>query len=270
MTGQRDGSWEIEGEFTYRLCSRCRLRFQTIPPEQAANLYAGVENRASLRKPSARHWFRCDQDILRVFQGMGLGRRLLDLGSGDGYFLAAARAAGFDCVGVDVSEELAEIARRRSGAPVLVGDLVQQALPSSSLDIVNIDLVMMYISEPGRLLREVNRLLRPGGICRIREFDADSVLGRLRGKRYWMYGPTKVNVWSRKAIETVAAEAGLPVRRVYPGTEATLGTWLSSYKQRGLVQDLRSCGGFFARHASLLGWNVASDMVFYLQKSKDQ
>src|SRR5207253_2472600 len=146
--------------------------------------------------PASRRELRCDGDVIRTFARLLPGRRLLDVGSGDGWFLAAARDADFDCTGTDVSERLAELARRRSGAPVLVGELGDLDLAPESFDLVNLDAVLMYVADPRSLLRHIARLLRPGGICRIREFDADSLAARVKGKSYWMYAPTHVSVWT--------------------------------------------------------------------------
>src|SRR5918994_4156594 len=44
--------------------------------------------------------------------------RLLEVGCASGWFLAGARAVGFEAVGIEPAEEMAAAARERSGAPV--------------------------------------------------------------------------------------------------------------------------------------------------------
>jgi len=51
------------------------------------------------------------------------GAAVLDLGCGSGRDLAVLKAAGFRAVGLDISPQLAAIAREGSGCQVLVGDM---------------------------------------------------------------------------------------------------------------------------------------------------
>jgi SAM-dependent methyltransferase len=151
LSGHGDRGRDIERSFIYYLCSRCRLRFQPTTPEEARGQYADVQDVARRTRPTARRELRCDDDALRTLGKLLAGRRLLNVGSGDGWFLAAGRAAGLDCTGTDVSERLAEAARRRSGAPVLVGELAELDLPPNSFDLINLDEVLMYVADPRSL-----------------------------------------------------------------------------------------------------------------------
>jgi 2-polyprenyl-3-methyl-5-hydroxy-6-metoxy-1,4-benzoquinol methylase len=190
----------------------------------------------------------------------------LDLGSGDGWFLEAANREGFDCLGVDVSERLAETARRRSGARVLVGNLHSLNLTPESFDFVNLDLVLMYVAEPRQLLLRIAQLLRPGGICRIREFDVDSIVARLAGQDYWLYGPTRVCSWTRRSIEVLAAATGFRVRHVFPGTEATLSSWIATEINPTLPARVAASVKFVLRKISLGHASLGADVAFYLEK----
>jgi hypothetical protein len=112
----------------------------------------------------------------------------------------------------------------------------------------------------------VGGLLRGGGFCRIREYDADSMSSRLKGKNYWMYAPTHVNVSTGKSIEALAEAAGLEVIRVIPGTESSLASWLATEPSRTLGHRLRDILLFGLRRLRILGVSVAADTVFYLRK----
>jgi SAM-dependent methyltransferase len=189
------------------------------------------------------------------------------VGSGDGWFLAAARNAGFDCTGIDVSERLAEVARRTSGATVLVGELAGLDLPPGSFDLVNLDAVLMYVADPRSLMHQVARLLRPGGICRIREFDADSLAARAKGKAYWMYAPTHVNVWTGRSIRALGTASGLDAFRLIPGTEASLSSWLATSRDGGVLRQAHDIARFLARKIHVFNIRIGAETVYYLQKT---
>jgi SAM-dependent methyltransferase len=266
LAGHCDAIRKIELPFVYYLCQGCRLRFQLVPPTEAIGFFADIQDVAPRTRPAHRREIRCEDDILRKLNKLGAGRRLLDVGSGDGHLLGAARRAGFDCLGTDVSTKLADVARRRSGVDVLVGDLAELSLPALSFDVINLDAVLMYVATPADLMREVARLLRPNGICRIHEFDPDSLAGALHGKRYWVYAPTHVNVWTAKSIAALARRTGLSLYRKLPGTESSLANWLATKPDSSFWARIRESIQFLLRKCRLWNLAIAGDTVYYLKK----
>jgi len=96
------------------------------------------------------------------------GAALLDLGCADGAFtqrLAArihAGQAGRVC-GVEFRPDLAEAAQRR-GVEVTRASLAEGLLfPDASFDVIHSNQVIEHLAETDRFLREIRRVLRPGG-----------------------------------------------------------------------------------------------------------
>jgi SAM-dependent methyltransferase len=265
-SGVGDAHRQIPWPFRFFLCRNCRLRFQVKPTVDPTKLFE-VQDQAKVERPGRRRELRCDPDVLQSFAKIVSGRRLLEIGPGDGRFLGAARQAGWDCTGVDVSERVAEDARRRSGVDILVGSLCQLGFSAGYFDVVNFDQVLMYVEDPRAILSEVERVLKPGGICRIREYNSDSVSALLAGEKYWMYCPTVFRVWSYRSICKVAAASRMEIVRIFPGTEATLGRWLDTERSRKASDVLRCTVQFVLRKIAFRGWSVAADNVYYLQKT---
>jgi SAM-dependent methyltransferase len=93
----------------------------------------------------------------------GPGRRVLDLGCRSGA-LAEAYLEGNEVVGVDVDRDaLAEAAKR--GLETVWAD-VDEALPleDASFDAVVAGELLEHVRFPDRLVAEVRRVLRPGGV----------------------------------------------------------------------------------------------------------
>jgi len=105
--------------------------------------------------------------VARVLGEMGLpqGARVLDVACGPGHFLASALEAGYRAVGVDSSRDMLRTSAKRLGAESRLAQCDAGALPfkSESFDLVNCSGLIEYIQEPGVMLREFRRVLRPNG-----------------------------------------------------------------------------------------------------------
>jgi SAM-dependent methyltransferase len=102
-------------------------------------------------------------------------RTVLDLGCGNGYYLARLRAAypEKDYLGIDRSPELIDIARTTHGGARLhfaIGDLHRPALPHP-VDIVLLRFVIQHLNDLGSLLTTVGPLLSKGGALIVIEPD---------------------------------------------------------------------------------------------------
>jgi SAM-dependent methyltransferase len=95
------------------------------------------------------------------------GRRILDVGCGSGLYAAELAHRGADVVGFDASVRLVELARQRvgSGADLRVHDVRDPVdwLGDESMDEAIMALMLHHLDDPVPALREVHRVLRPGG-----------------------------------------------------------------------------------------------------------
>ena len=92
------------------------------------------------------------------------GRRMLDVGTGEGQMARAAAKLGLEVVGVDPTSAQVDEARARAGGP-LYGRAVAEDLPfrDESFDVVVATLVFEHIVGYRQAIAEVARVLEPGG-----------------------------------------------------------------------------------------------------------
>lgn len=266
VRGEQDWQRDLRRPFLFYLCESCGLRFQCTTLEEASRLYLNVQQRAPRRKPRTRRETRCDAETISLLRALGAGNCLLDVGCGGGEFIQAAQKAGFECIGTDISPELVGITRRTTGATAYAGQLCDLDLPLGYFDVVNIDQVLMYVPNPREVVCRAAQLLKPGGLLRIREYDASSLRVRLAGKRYPMYWPTFVNVFAQGSIRALGKAAGLKLIRTVPGTEISLKSWLGIDIRPTPLKRLRAYVSYFPKKLRLLGCSFASDTTWYLKK----
>jgi SAM-dependent methyltransferase len=104
------------------------------------------------------------------------GARVLDVGCGVGTFLGLARDRGYSATGVDISPVAARTARERFGHDARSGTLADQRFPDASFDVVTLWDVIEHVFDPGELLGEVRRVLRPGGRVLLETPDEGALL----------------------------------------------------------------------------------------------
>lgn len=136
--------------------------------------------------PGTPRLFAGAQPLLRLFdrQRLSLVRslsgppaRLLDAGAGRGRFVASARAAGYDALGVEPA------ARDEGGRTPHVERASIETAPiePSSVDVVTLWHVLEHLEDPGPALDRIGSWLRPGGGIVIGVPNLASLQARLGG-----------------------------------------------------------------------------------------
>lgn len=125
---------------------------------------------------------RVDVLILRTLGDEPIGE-LLDIGTGTGRMLRLVGERAERAVGIDISRAMLMLARSNLHAAgldhlsVRHGNMYQLRFPDGSFDTVTIDQVLFQAEQPGEVLREAARVLRPGGRLLLLEFVTETTFG---------------------------------------------------------------------------------------------
>ena len=151
--GSNDRLTIVEREITQ--CDACQLYFRNPRPaqEEIARSYdtGGTFEAWQDEEPArARMWER----RLKILQRYVSGGQLLDVGTGDGRFLATAKKAGYTVTGTEVSRAGASYAQER-GFNVQLGQITDLTLPPASFDAATIWHVLEHVPNPQAVLQKV-------------------------------------------------------------------------------------------------------------------
>lgn len=112
------------------------------------------------------------------------GQRVLDVGCGTGVVAIAASRTGASVVGVDLTPELLE--RARANATIAgveiewhLGDVEQLPLKDAEFDVVVSQFGHMFAPQPELAVREMLRVLRPGGTLAFSTWPPELYTGRM-------------------------------------------------------------------------------------------
>jgi 2-polyprenyl-3-methyl-5-hydroxy-6-metoxy-1,4-benzoquinol methylase len=143
------------------------------------------------------------------------GRRLLDVGAGNGAFLLQARSAGWEVLGVEPDPAAVEAARR-AGLDVRIGGIECLSGARLSVDVITMNHVIEHVHDPRTVLREAFDLLRPGGTVFIETPNAAS-LGHERFGRHWrgLEPPRHLVLFNWSSLERLLTDVGFRhIRRI--------------------------------------------------------
>jgi SAM-dependent methyltransferase len=134
--------------------------------DEADGTWAGKDERVFVHLPLER----------TVLRGLGAGARILDLGCGDGSHMPLLESGGF-VVGLDVS--LPSLRRAFRFGPVSAGAGEYLPFAQGAFDLVYVSHTLHHAMDHRRVLSEIHRVLKPGGVVFLLETCEDSPLMRL-------------------------------------------------------------------------------------------
>lgn len=207
----------LPGEYRVMRCTTCGLcrTDPWIPEEERARYYEPEEQSGAGKASRIGMYQNRLADRLAKALGGDAGKRVLDIGCGQGVFLELMRERGFDTFGVELGEESARVAREERGLDVVTGDLFTLQAEQESLDAVVMSHLIEHVADPIAVLRRVRDLLKPGGIALISLPNYRCIELRIFGANWYPWClPAHLYHFDKRSISQAAEMAGLKVNKV--------------------------------------------------------
>jgi SAM-dependent methyltransferase len=137
--------------------------------------------------------------------------KILDVGCGGGSYLHRLRQWGWECYGVEPSENGVKQARSL-GLEVRHGMLTDAQFPNAFFDVVRLSHVLEHLPNPIETFREIDRILQPKGLVYLTVPNTRSLAFSLF-KQHW-YGldsPRHVISYCPKTLETLCKRTGFEI-----------------------------------------------------------
>lgn len=182
----------------------------------------------------------------------GQKAKLLDVGTGRGEMLYAAKILGMEAEGIEPSGEFARFAQETYGVKVRNCSLEKSGFAEDYFDLVTLSGVLEHLYYPKKELAEINRVLKPKGLLWIdspNEASLYHIIANLYFKaqrKDWVshlsptFEPYHIQGFTKKSIETILAKTGFKIEglKIYAGRVLLahrkfkerleyLGTWIT-------------------------------------------
>ena len=189
-----------DGPFSVVTCKQCGLTYVT-PRLSDASLLEEVYNEDYWTSTAAKERgytdYRRDAPLyMRTYRRrlavvrrhFGRPGRVLDVGCAAGYFLRVMQEEGWEVTGLEPSQAIRPQAEQLIGREnVRAGLLGDVDFEASSFDLVTMWDVIEHIPDVVSAVREVARLLAPGGKLLIETQNVDSRAAKVLGRRWQHY-----------------------------------------------------------------------------------
>ena len=161
-----------KGEWQVRVCDACGLGVLDPRPsaETLDRLYSQEyceEHFVEGGEPGSAAFAKrisLEDHRIRFFRKFKKQGRVLDIGCGYGYFLAACREKGYQVHGLDFSEWAVRHARERLALDITVGPMDQVDLAEHSFDVVTMWHCLEHTPDPAAALMQIRRWLKADGL----------------------------------------------------------------------------------------------------------
>lgn len=146
-----------------------------VPPEERAfhERYTHGHHESVLKSHT---WRTIDNSAAYLAPHLSPGASLLDVGCGPGTITVefADRLAPGRVIGLDAAAEViarADSEFQRDNLAFVTGDAYALPFDDDSFDIAHAHQTLQHVADPVRMLREMRRVVKPGGIVAVRDVD---------------------------------------------------------------------------------------------------
>jgi len=140
-------------------------------------------------------------------------KRILEIGSGDGFFLESIKNYGYEAIGIEISSPRRKRSKKITNAKILDFDFSEGIPDISKVDAIVMFHVLEHINKPEQFLRNISKLLKSNGkmIAEVPNFD-DFQNKTNRAYREWQFQKAHIHYFVPKILRNVFSRAGFKVK----------------------------------------------------------
>jgi 2-polyprenyl-3-methyl-5-hydroxy-6-metoxy-1,4-benzoquinol methylase len=181
--------------------------------------------------------------ILKNFMKPG---KVLDVGAAAGFFMKGLKDFGWDGIGLEPNEKMAEFGNRKTGVRISIGAL-EQFSSSEKFDLITMVQVIPHFYKINQALQAAADLTKPSGYWLIETWNKDSLIARMMGKNWHEYSPPSVlHFFSPETLRMLIGKFGFEeIARGRPAKKIKSGHAKSLLQHKMQVSKMGKLAGGF-------------------------
>lgn len=229
-------------------CKKCKLMYTNPRPTRTwRERFYDVRYNPYMREVGRDFIYKITPERILAYRVLltfiknqvGSGLKLLDCGCATGGFVKVAIEEGFDADGLEYSHGAVAYAEEHLGLKLIQGKVENAPIPDNEYDVVTLLHIVEHFPDPIQALREIRRILKPGGVLFI---ETPSFLKLYILQRYFAnLIPLYLRLYKRRSSEFRGLLPWFPFDHYYYWTprsllaaiEATGFEWYTTH----IIQD---------------------------------
>jgi 2-polyprenyl-3-methyl-5-hydroxy-6-metoxy-1,4-benzoquinol methylase len=209
MEGGEEGYLLPGGKYLRHVkCNNCHLVYVN-PIEKVDRLTWYYSTATNTSAPTIREsYLRTAKSQVELIKKYRKDTSILDIGCAQGFFLFEASKAGYITKGVELSRDAARYAKEEFGLDVEIGPFEELQFPENHFDVVTLWQVLEHLSYPLVVLKEVNRILKPGGLLIVSTPNMAGIPAKILRKKWWDIKRLHINQFTTKTLMDILHSAG--------------------------------------------------------------
>lgn len=221
-------------------CARCGFVFsERIATDRELQEHYGKYTRANAISDITIKRYRELLDKLEPYRKTD---NLLDVGCGDGHFLAVAKDRGWKAHGTEYTSEAVKICEAK-GIKMFHGSLQSAPFTPAEFDVITSFEVIEHVQYPREEARAMFLLLRPGGACYLTTPNFNSVSRMLMGPRWNVIEyPEHLGYFTRSSLKRLYVDSGFSyLKSLSTGfsLDRARAGWSNSPTKPGMDESIR-------------------------------
>jgi 2-polyprenyl-3-methyl-5-hydroxy-6-metoxy-1,4-benzoquinol methylase len=189
-------------------CKNCHLIYMN-PMEKVSQTNEYYFKAKNTHAPTIREsYLKTAESQVHLIQEYASGTNLLDIGCAQGFFLYNASKAGYTTKGIEISQDAAEYAMKEFGLDIEAKPFEELRFPENHFDVVTLWQVLEHVPYPLTVLKEVHRILRPGGLLVVSTPDIGGMPAKILRERWWDIKRLHINQFTTKTLTDILQSGG--------------------------------------------------------------
>jgi 2-polyprenyl-3-methyl-5-hydroxy-6-metoxy-1,4-benzoquinol methylase len=198
--------------------------------------------------------------------------RILDFGSGWGFFLAVAKERSWVTYGLEPLSPCAVYARATFGLNIITDTLRENTFPSDFFDVITSFQVFEHLPNPKEDIQHLHKMLRQDGIILIEVPNFETWTMRMMKSRHRHFVQDHINFYSIQTLSQLLANSGFEVIDTYCPTRRMsvrhlVRRWFRRYLPGPIVDVLQNALKKTSLWEKTIGFNTG-DIITVIGRNR--